>query len=155
MVNRSDADLYGKHADELTRFATGLVGPHDAPDVVSAAVLTCMFSKGWSAVENPRAYLFRGVLNEARRHHRASSRRLAREHQAALPAAVDPPEVRPEILAAVMALSMRQRAVTILTYWSDLDPTSIALLLGVSEGSVRRHLARARSRLKERLDDHA
>jgi RNA polymerase sigma factor (sigma-70 family) len=54
-----------------------------------------------------------------------------------------------------MELSIRQRAVTVLTYWSDLDPSSVALLLGISEGSVRRHLARARSRLKERLDDNA
>jgi DNA-directed RNA polymerase specialized sigma24 family protein len=67
VVAPSDAELYGKHAEELTRFATGLVGPQDAPDVVSAAVLACIFSKGWPRVENPRAYLFRGVLNEARR----------------------------------------------------------------------------------------
>jgi RNA polymerase sigma factor (sigma-70 family) len=155
VVAPSDAELYGKHAEELTRFATGLVGPQDAPDVVSAAVLACIFSKGWPRVENPRAYLFRGVLNEARRLHRATSRRLVREQRAALPSAVDPPDVRPEILAAVMELSIRQRAVTVLTYWSDLDPSSVALLLGISEGSVRRHLARARSRLKERLDDNA
>ena len=155
MVALSDAELYGKHAEELTRFATGLVGPQDAPDVVSAAVLACIFSKRWPGVENPRAYLFRGVLNEARRLHRATSHRLARERRATSPNAVDPPDVRPEILAAVMGLSIRQRAVTVLTYWSDLDPSSIALLLGISKGSVRRHLARARSRLKERLDDNA
>jgi DNA-directed RNA polymerase specialized sigma24 family protein len=33
-----------------------------------------------------------------------------------------------------MALSLRQRAVTVLTYWSDLDPGAIAQLLGISEG---------------------
>jgi DNA-directed RNA polymerase specialized sigma24 family protein len=128
VVDLSDAELYGKHAEELTRFATGLVGPQDAPDVVSAAVLACMFSKGWSALENPRAYLFRAVLNQARQLRRASARRVAREQQVPGRAwrgsedEVDPPEVRPEILAAVMALSLRQRAVTVLTYWSDRDP---------------------------------
>jgi RNA polymerase sigma factor (sigma-70 family) len=157
----SDAELYGKHAEELTRFATGLVGPQDAPDVVSAAVLACMSSRQWPAVDNQRAYLFRAVLNQARQFRRARARRLAREARAVASGRAgpsdeaDPPEVRPEILAAVMTLSLRQRAVTVLTYWSDLDPSSIAGLLGISEGSVHRHLARARSKLKERLDDNA
>jgi RNA polymerase sigma factor (sigma-70 family) len=157
-MDLSDAELYGKHAEELTRFATGLVGPQDAPDVVSAAVLSCIFSKSWAAVENPRAYLYRAVLNQARQLRRAGARRMAREQVFAMrnraepPSGSDPPEVRPEILEAVMALSLRQRAVTVLTYWSDLDPGAIAQLLGISEGSVHRHLARARSKLKERLD---
>jgi DNA-directed RNA polymerase specialized sigma24 family protein len=38
----SDEEVYAKHAEELTRFATGLVGPADAADVASAAVLSCL-----------------------------------------------------------------------------------------------------------------
>jgi RNA polymerase sigma factor (sigma-70 family) len=52
----------------------------------------------------------------------------------------------------VARLSLRQRAVIVLTYWDDLDPAAIAGLLDISDGSVRRHLARGRSRLKEVLD---
>jgi RNA polymerase sigma factor (sigma-70 family) len=52
----------------------------------------------------------------------------------------------------VQRLSLRQRAVVFLTYWEDLGPASVAELLGISEGAVRRHLARARARLKEVLD---
>jgi RNA polymerase sigma factor (sigma-70 family) len=61
------------------------------------------------------------------------------------------PDVRPEILAAVFRLSIRQRAVVFLTYWEDLDPKAIADLLSISNGSVRRHLARGKTRLKETL----
>jgi DNA-directed RNA polymerase specialized sigma24 family protein len=46
---------------------------------------------------------------------------------------------------------MRQRAVIFLIYWEDLDIPSVAGLLKVSEGSVRRHLARGKTRLKEAL----
>jgi RNA polymerase sigma-70 factor (ECF subfamily) len=53
---------------------------------------------------------------------------------------------------AVVALSVRQRAVIVLTYWADLDPRTVAERLGISEGSVRRHLARARAHLREALD---
>ena len=35
----SDAALYRKHAAELTRYATMLVGPDDAADVVATAVM--------------------------------------------------------------------------------------------------------------------
>jgi hypothetical protein len=31
-VSASDAEIYRKHSEELIRFATGLVGPSDAPD---------------------------------------------------------------------------------------------------------------------------
>jgi RNA polymerase sigma factor (sigma-70 family) len=153
-VDPADGELYRKHADELTRFATGLVGPAHAPDVVSEAVLRCMSSPGWAGVRERRAYLFRSVFNQAAHHHRAARRRRAREHRAAAPEVqwVEPPEVRPEVLSAVARLSLRQRAVIVLTYWDDLDPAAIAGLLDISDGAVRRHLARARARLKEVLD---
>jgi len=153
-VVQDDADLYRKHAEELTRLATGLVGPDAAADVVSVAVLGCIAHRGWRQVENRRAYLFRSVVNESAKFHRANARRWSRERAVAGASAVDPPEVRPEILAAVGRLSYRQRAVIVLTYWADLDPVRIGDLLGITEGSVRRHLARARARLKEVLDDH-
>ena len=65
----------------------------------------------------------------------------------------DAPEPRPEVLAAVARLSPRQRAVVYLTYWDDLDPMSVAEVLGISDGAVRRHLARARKSLRRLLDD--
>ena len=49
-------------------------------------------------------------------------------------------------------LSPRQQATVLLTYWDDLAPRDVAQRLGISEGSVRRHLARARARLRRVLD---
>jgi DNA-directed RNA polymerase specialized sigma24 family protein len=43
-----------------------LVGPDQAPDVVSTVVLRVLKRRHLSDLENPRAYLFRSVLNEAR-----------------------------------------------------------------------------------------
>ena len=103
-------------------------------------------------VVEKRAYLFRCVYNEAARLHRSTGRRRAREQQVALPESVEQPDIRPEVLSAVARLSLRQRAVIVLTYWDDLDPGAIASLLDISDGAVRRHLARGRSRLKEVLD---
>lgn len=144
----TNAEIYGKYADDLVRFATGLVGPSDAPDVVSDAVVRVMWSQRWEHVANYKAYLYQAVLNEARMHHRSTMRRRAREQRAAGTEAIYPNEVRPEVLEAVGRLSPRQRAAIYLTYWEGLGVDEIAVRLGVREGSVRRHLARARSRLR-------
>ena len=53
------AALYAEHADELIRFATGLVGPSDAPDVVSDALVRLIGSTAWRRGENPPALVFR------------------------------------------------------------------------------------------------
>lgn len=149
----SDAETYEKYADELVRFATALVGPDDAADVVADTFVRVLGSGGWAGVEERRPYLYRSVLNEVRMRHRSTIRRRAREYQAAEPEAVADDEVRPEVLAAVGALSPRQRAVVFFTYWEDLSVDDVAGRLGISAGSVRRHLARARARLRRVLDE--
>jgi len=146
-------EVYEKYADGLTRFAAGLVGPSDSPDVVSQAVMRVMWSRQWPEVRNQRAYLYRAVLNEARLHHRGAMRRRARELRALDPARVGPPEIRPEVLEAVGHLSLRQRAVIFLTYWEDLPGPEIARRLGLSEGTVHRHRRQAEARLRRILDD--
>ena len=151
-VEEADAEVYRKHADDLIRFATGLVGPSDASDIVSDAFLSCLNSAGWRTVAEKRSYLYRSVYNKAAEFHRSSTRRRSRETLAgATESLYEGPELRPEVLTAVFTLSIRQRAVIVLTYWEDLAPASIATLMDISEGSVRRHLARGRSRLKEAL----
>ena len=153
MLEMTDEEIYRKYADDLVRFATGLVGPFDAPDVVTDACLRSFGAKTWPAVTNHRAYLYRSVLNQARSHHRSTLRRRVREMRAALPERTNLNEADLDVLAAVDKLSVQQRASVVLTYWEDLAPAHVAARLGVSEGSVKRHLARARSRLKELLDD--
>ena len=145
--------MYAANASDLVRFATALVGPADAPDVVSGTLVRVLASDRWAQVEDRRAYLFRAVLNEARMHHRSTLRRRAREARAAVADHVRADERDVEVLEQVARLSVRQRAVVMLTYWDDLAPHAVAALLGISEGSVRKHLARAHARLKESLDD--
>jgi DNA-directed RNA polymerase specialized sigma24 family protein len=61
-----DEAVYERLAPELIRFATGLVGRDDAPDVMATAFVKAMSSPSWHAVRERRAYLYRAVLNEAR-----------------------------------------------------------------------------------------
>ena len=147
----TDEQLYRDLAPELIRFATALVGPNDAADVMSTAFAKALGTRSWATVVNHRAYLYRAVHNAARSHTRRSVRRTERERRTAPRDEWSLPGLHPEIRTAVLRLSMRQRAVIVLTYWADLDPAATAEWLGISEGSVRRHLARARANLREVL----
>jgi RNA polymerase sigma-70 factor (ECF subfamily) len=149
----TDEEVYRKYSDDLVRFAMGLVGRTDGPDVVAEAMLRAFSTDSWRSVANQRAYLYRAVQRQASNTHRARQRRWTNELKAATSGISDPPEYRPEVLAAVRHLSLRQRAVVVLTYWEQFTPDEIAEYLGISEGSVRRHLARARSKLRRVLHD--
>lgn len=152
MVGLSVAEAYQKWGEELMGYAAVLVGVDAAPDVVSDALVKLIESRHWPGAEDKRAYMFRSVLNAARMHHRSAGRRRARERWAAT-SVVGPTEPEPGLAAELVRLSPRQRAVIYLTYWDDLTPGVIAGMLDISEGSVRRHLARARERLRKALVD--
>jgi len=152
MGGMTDDEIYRKYSGDLVRFATALVGPFDAPDVVVDACLRAFSTGEWRKVANHRAYLYRAVVNQARSHHRSTLRRRLREMRSAVPEEVHVTESDLDVLAAVERLSVQQRAAVILTYWDDLTQEEVAARLGISSGSVNRHLARARTRLREYLD---
>lgn len=146
------AEAYRRHAGDLIRFAAVVVGPDSAGDVVSSAVLRVL-GRDLSSVSNLRAYLFSTVANEGRNLKRSEARRRSREANAvgSVDRSTRTPEPFPEVREAVERLSARQRAVVYLAYWEDLAEDSIAEHLGISSGSVRRHLSRARKNLRREL----
>lgn len=146
-----DEQAYRSYAGELTRYATGLVGPFDAADVVTDACLKAFASKSWPEVSNRRAYLYRAVLTVATDHHRSTLSRRLREMKTAMPESTPAEEVDVDVLATVERLSMQQRAAVLLTYWADLPVDAVAEQMGISTGAVKRHLARARKHLQEWL----
>lgn len=154
VMDSRDADLYRKHASELIRLSSALVGPSDAEDVFVNALVRATSSSRWASLEDDarRAYLYRSVVNGARSWARSRSRRERRDELWAARRLADPELTpQPEIWEAVCALSVRQRAVVFLTYWADLTSEEIAVLLGISSGSVRRYLGRARHSLRGSL----
>ncbi|MCP3990123.1 MAG: RNA polymerase sigma factor [Actinomycetia bacterium] len=142
--------LYRQHARALVGFAATIVGPSDAEDVVASVAARVLHSSALSAADNQRAFLYRSVLNASRSHLRSQGRRRRRER---LAQQNSPPEVwarqEPDLTFALDALSPRQRAVVHLTYWEELAGHEVAVRLGISEGSVRKHLARAKGTLRE------
>jgi len=148
-------EAFQKFGPELLRHATVLVGPDHAEDIVSEALIGALRSARWPEADSQLAYLHRAVVNASRMWHRARFRADRREWLSAGHWAS--PEIeyisRPEVAAAIRDLSVRQRSVIYFTYWEDLTPARVAEVLAVSEGTVRRHLARARENLRKVLHD--
>ncbi len=148
---------YGGEATRLVRFAAFVGGADRAADLVQIAMVRALRSA--TLPEDRRAYVHRIIVHEA---HRLAARETRRDElelwvvpwPGADRTGEDAPIAvaeHPELHAAVRALSAQQRAVVFHTYWEDLTPAQIADLLGCSEGTVRRQLARGRARLRKAL----
>jgi len=148
---RTAEDMWRAHAAELLRFATVLVGPHDAGDIVVEAVMRCERVIASGEVGAPRAYLFRAVANRAGDLRRGRRRRWTRDLTAIGPANVAAEDTFIDVRRAVARLTLAQRAVVYCAYWEDMTERDIAELLGLSPGTVHRHLDVARNRLREVL----
>jgi RNA polymerase sigma factor (sigma-70 family) len=138
-----DAEVYAKHREELLRYATALVGPSRAEDVVSTVVLRSMRRQPLSDLESPRAYLLKGVLNESR----GVVRRARTERLPELTVS-DPSIELIDVVEAVWQLPVRQRAAVFLFYWEALSTSEIAEAMGIGTGTVKRYLHLARRTLK-------
>ena len=148
-IDPAAVEAYEKHASDLVTYATALVGPTDAEDVVAEAMLGVFTRVRWPSVREPRGYLFRCVLNQARQAERRRSVGRTKEAAASVRSVADDEPL--DDLGLLAALSVRERSVIYLTYWVDLTPSAVADLLDLSEGAVKRYLARARAKLREEL----
>jgi DNA-directed RNA polymerase specialized sigma24 family protein len=145
----SDEEIYAGLRGELTRFARVLVGPDEAPDVVSTVVVRVLSRRQLSDLDDPKPYLYRAVVNEARSLHRKRVR-LTNLVPAALPSNPGP-IADSDVLEAVAGLPPQQRAATYLVYWEGFTPTEAAQLLNARPGTVRRCLYLARRHLRRVL----
>lgn len=135
------------------RYATALVGPDAADDVVSSVVTRVIEKRGGlGALREPKPYLMRSVLNEVRNRHRSTKQRAT--HPVGVPEIAvgsDPGGVT-DIVDAIERLPVRQRAAAYLVFHQGHSPTEAARLMGCRPGTVRRYLHLARAKLREALD---
>lgn len=152
VVTASDSQVYASVKDDLVRYATVLVGPDAASDVVSTVVLRVLARRRLVELDDPRSYLFRSVLNEARSMARQRGRLRVWGDRGETE---DSPNLLPEVAVAVARLPVRQRAATFLVYWMGFSVEQTASLMGVGVGTVKRYLSLARDNLREALHAHA
>lgn len=149
-------EAYERWASDLVAFAMTLVGPADAADVVSESFAVLLDEPHrWLQAEQPRSFLFGVVANRARMRMRSAARRRDRElvyervELAVVPASLEGGFTSGEARRALQRLSVQQRTFVYLAYWEDWSVGEIAGHIGVSDGTVRKQLARARATLRE------
>ena len=149
-------ELWREHSSMLLRFATVLVGPTDAHDVATEALLTASDRLLADDVDHPTSFLYRAVSNRAHDLRRSNERRWRRDLHAVGPAASPDRDAQSQdslvdVRRAVSSLSLAQRSVVYFVYWEDRTERDTAEILGIAPGTVRRHLVRARTHLAKAL----
>jgi RNA polymerase sigma-70 factor (ECF subfamily) len=151
--------FFCEHYDRLVRSVTVLTGdPHEAADAVQDAFVRAYAR--WSRLRRydaPEAWVRKVAINRTRDTWRSRRRRERREERVAGREAAGPDATALVdsglALAAVLAdLPHRQRAVAALHYVDDLSVAEIAESLGISQGTVKFHLNRARAALAPGFD---
>ena len=152
------ADFYKASWDPCLRAVTAsLVDPRLAEDLVAEA-----FARAWvswrevGAHPAPRAWVVRTALNTGvswwrRRRHEvalASQENTGRESASV---ADQGGGLDAALLNAVRRLPPREREVVVLRVFLDLDTETTAKHLGIAAGTVRAHLSRAMSALREEV----
>jgi RNA polymerase sigma-70 factor (ECF subfamily) len=146
-------EFYRAELPGVVALARGLCPPGMAEDVAQEAMLAAY--RRWSALDdhpNPTAWVRRTCANLAVssfRRRLVEVRAVARFGQRSPLPPLD--EDAEEFWALVRRLPKRQAQAAALRYVFDLDILDIAETLGVSEGSVKVHLSRARRRLAAEL----
>jgi RNA polymerase sigma-70 factor (sigma-E family) len=144
----------------LVRLASLLVDTLDeAEEVVQEAFARTL--AGWSRVrdkDDATAYIRRAVVNLC--HGRLRRRRVVRRLRpddpgvaASAEHVVQNAEMAERVRAAVRRLPVRQRECVTLHYLLGRPVAEVAALLGVSDGTVKTCLSRARSRLASQLEE--
>jgi RNA polymerase sigma-70 factor (ECF subfamily) len=146
--------LYETHARELEVFARQRVGGDEARDVVHDAYLRVMAYASDSAIENPRAYLYRVTANVANNHGSRSKVRTEWIDPEIEPNALHSPLPGPEpiiaarhalqrCLAALEELPEIYRHVFLLHRVDGMAQGDVAIALGIPKRTVERYVAKA------------
>ncbi|GAB4004651.1 SigE family RNA polymerase sigma factor [Nocardioides ultimimeridianus] len=142
------------HRGELLATALHLTGdPHLAEDLVQTALVRLYVAWGRVRRMNVGGYARRTLVNCFIDHRRRPW--VRREHNADTvpdrPAVASAAPVDADLVAALLALPPRMRAVVVLRHVEDRSVEEVAEVLGCSTGNVKSQTARALDKLRAQL----
>jgi RNA polymerase sigma-70 factor (ECF subfamily) len=152
--------LYREHADRIYGLCLRMSGDR----VMASELAQDVFVRAWEQLDRLRpdsdagAWLWRLATNVVLNAMRSDRRRLARVAPVAEPGLLERPELgtplpvrRLSLDAAIARLPDRAREVFVLHDVEGFASHEVSELLGVAEGTVRAHLHRARTLMREAL----
>jgi RNA polymerase sigma-70 factor (sigma-E family) len=155
--SRALADLAGDGLVSLKRQALLLCGDdHQAEDLVQDALVRA-FTRSLRAPrpEATEAYVRKIMMNlfidRARRRTRWNRKAPLLADRLNIPDQADEIVTRDAVHAALGSLSPQQRACVVMRYYQDMPVAEVAEALGVAEGTAKRYISEALSRMAARL----
>lgn len=158
-------EVFQRHVNAVFRFVAARVGPRCAEDIVAECFLTAFIIRHRfdHDVRSARPWLYGIAANKIHEHHDDERKWLSRcaaaravddadnrlnDESTDSHARIDARRLRPEIAAAMLALSTAERDVLLLYALEGFSYREIALTLGMREGTVKSHMSRARHRMQ-------
>ena len=153
------ADLASARGGALKRHAFLLCGDNSqAEDLVQEALVRAFtrplrVPRPGAAEAYVRAIMVNLFIDGTRRRSRWNQLAPRLRPVGVTPDPADQVSDRHAMLAALRSLSPQQRACVVLRYYEDLPVAEVAAMIGVGEGTVKRYLSEAMSRVAVRLSD--
>lgn len=144
-------DLFRTEYPAVLRTVYFIVDSHSRAEDVTQEAFLQLFSH-WKRVaryDRPGAWVRRVAIRQAVRERTRDRKRSELEKLRV--DAIEPQLPDVDLQRALRSLSRMQRAVTVLHYLEERPVAEIVDLLGISDGSVKVHLHRARQRLATQL----
>lgn len=151
-------DFYRTEFTGLVALAVVILGHGlGAEDLVQEAMLDA--HRRWRRIggyDSPRGWIRKVVVQRAVKTAKKNSNEIEAARRAQQPAATEDTgsaALDPRLRTALLQLPTQQRAAVALHYLEDASVQETATLLGVTDGTVKTHLSRGRTRLATLLDD--
>lgn len=152
-VTREEAArvLWNLHYAPLAGWCASLVGDRDAAHDIASEAFVRLLSR-WVTVHDPKGYLYVTATNLVRDRWRREQRdrKLKERLEQTTPTAT--PAVDPWLRDLVERLPDRMRVPVLLHYYADMSVAEVSRALRRPEGTIKRMLFDARSRLHGMLE---
>jgi RNA polymerase sigma factor (sigma-70 family) len=156
LTNEAWTDLYGTLYPPMVRLAGLLVCDYQLGEEITQDAFARLV-EARDSVRDPGAYLRATVANLCRSRIRraviARGRRPLVSRHNTSEGEADRVTASVSIRDALRGLPQRQREAVVLRFYADLSEAETASAMGVSTGSVKKHLHRAMSTLSSRLEE--
>jgi RNA polymerase sigma factor (sigma-70 family) len=152
---REIESLYRERFADFVGVAASIVGEREAAReaVQEAFAAIVRGRRGLRREAALEAWVWRAVINAARKQMRASRRQPQLERAPSTNGDAPEPRERSELAVLVAALPERQRLILFLRYYADLDYREIARILDVKTGTVSASLHAAHATLRRRIGE--
>ena len=149
---RAASELFAALYPRLAGWCRRLVDDDGTAHEIASEAFTRLWSR-WTAVAEPRGFLYVTAANLVRDHWRKLERERRAVRRATVEAAVGPrnEQTDPSVRLLVQSLPGRLRVPILLHYYADMPIREVAVLTGRKEGTIKADLHAARELLRAHL----